>query len=474
MADHGDEAVLRRLPKMDLLLRLPEVEELSGRHGRERVAETLRGVLDELRSELVAGAAPAGRIERWKEKLAESLERRLASDLQSLLLPVINATGVLIHTNLGRSPLSRAAIARMATIAEGYSTLEYDLETGGRGSRSLHAQRLLGRIFPGSSAHVVNNNAAAVLLGLNTLAEGKEVIVSRGELVEIGGSFRIPDVMRKGQAILREVGTTNRTRISDYEEAVGPATGLLLKVHTSNYRIVGFTEQATVEELADLGKRRGVPVMVDQGSGNLVDLTRKGIAGETPVQGLLEQGADLVTFSGDKLLGGPQAGILVGRPDLLDKVRKNPLSRALRVDKLTYAALEATLAAHLTGRQDRELPVLRMMEETAESVRRRARRCAEAVEKRTDGAVSAEVIAGASVVGGGAAPASELPSFLIWVRCAGRSPGSLEGALRRGSPPVIARIESDRLLLDLRSVPEDQEEALVEAVAALGRREKVR
>ncbi len=467
MTDATSQAVLRRLPKIDALLRLPAVQVLSETHGRERVTVVLREMVEELRGEITAGGAAGERLEKWMEEVGDSLRRRLEWETRSLLLPVINATGVLVHTNLGRCPLSPAAIERMASVAGGYSTLEYDLERGGRGSRSVHAQRLLERLFPGAACHVVNNNAAAVLLALNTLAEGREVVVSRGELVEIGGSFRIPDVMRKGQAILREVGTTNRTRISDYEEAIGPSTGLLLKVHTSNYRIVGFTTQVPLADLAALGKRRGLPVMVDQGSGNLTDLAGKGIGDEPPVQRLLSEGADVVTFSGDKLLGGPQAGILVGRPELIEKVRGNPLSRALRAGKITYAALEATLAAHLAGRAGKELPVLRMMEEPAESVERRARRCAEAVGRLSGGAVRAEVLPGASVIGGGAAPAAEIPTSLLVVRCGDRSPDSLEEALRRGHPPVIGRIESDRLVLDLRTVPEDREEDLVRAVAAL-------
>ncbi len=467
MANTPSRADLRRLPKIDALLRLPAVEALSEAHGRERVAVLLREMVEELRSEIVAGHASGDRVGRWTEEVGEILRRRLESELRSLLVPVLNATGVLVHTNLGRSPLSPAAIERMVSVAGGYSTLEYDLEKGRRGSRSVHARRLLGRIFPGADCHVVNNNAAAVLLALNTLAEGKEVVVSRGELVEIGGSFRIPDVMRKGQAVLREVGTTNRTRISDYEEAIGPSTGLLLKVHTSNYRIVGFTTQVALAELAALGKRRALPVMVDEGSGSLTDLAGKGMDEEPSVQRLLADGADIVTFSGDKLLGGPQAGILVGRPDLIERIRKNPLSRALRAGKITFAALEATLAAHLAGRAAKELPVLRMLEETAESVERRARRCAGAVEDRTGGAVRAEVVPGASLVGGGAAPTARIPTSLLVVRSGDRSPGDLEDALRRGDPPVIARIESDRLVLDLRTVPEDREEALVRAIAAL-------
>ncbi len=467
MAGHPDQALLRLLPKIDLLLRLPAVESLARFHGRERVTSALREMVEELRGELAAGGASKDRIARWMEEAGEILRLRLEAELESLLLPVINATGVLIHTNLGRAPLSPAAVERIVSVAGEYSTLEYDRERGERGSRSLHAARLLERLFPGSAAHVVNNNAAAVLLGLNTLAEGKEVVVSRGELVEIGGSFRIPDVMRKGQAILREVGTTNRTRISDYERAIGPSTALLLKVHTSNYRIVGFTADVSLADLAALGRKTGLPVMVDQGSGNLLDLTGKGIDREPAVARLLSEGADLVTFSGDKLLGGPQAGILVGRPDLIERIRENPLSRALRADKLTYAALEATLAAYVTGKAAREVPVLRMMEEPAASVEVRARRCARALEDLSGGAVRAEVIPGASVVGGGAAPTAEIPTALLAVRCEGRSPDAMEKALRLGRPPVIARIESDRLVLDLRTVPEEREQDLVRAVAAL-------
>ncbi|HEV8376207.1 MAG TPA: L-seryl-tRNA(Sec) selenium transferase, partial [Candidatus Polarisedimenticolia bacterium] len=285
---------------------------------------------------------------------------------------------------------------------------------------------------------------------------------------EIGGSFRIPDVMRKGQAILKEVGTTNRTRLSDYEDAIGSQTALLLKVHTSNYRIVGFTTQVSLPELAALGKRRGLPVMVDQGSGNLLDLAPCGLKGEPRVAGILAQGADLVTFSGDKLLGGPQCGILVGRPDLIERLRKNPLSRALRVDKLTYAALEATLEAYVTEQANKEVPVLRMLEESAESVGARAGRCAQRVRDRSAGRVRVEIISGSSLVGGGAAPTVEIPTRLLEVSVAGKSADELERMLRKLHPPVIARIQEDRLVLDLRTVLPDQEEGLATAVASLG------
>jgi L-seryl-tRNA(Ser) seleniumtransferase len=374
---------------------------------------------------------------------------------------------VLVHTNLGRSPLAPAAIQRLAAVGSSYTTLEYDIEKGSRGSRSVHAQRLFGKLFPGWAAHVVNNNAAAVLLALNTLAEGREVIVSRGELVEIGGSFRIPDVMRKGQAVLKEVGSTNRTRLADYENAIDANTALLLKVHTSNYRIVGFTAQVSLAELAELGRRRNLPVLVDQGSGNLLDLAPRGIGDEPPVAALLAQGADLVTFSGDKLLGGPQSGILVGRGDLIARIRKNPLSRALRVDKLTYAALEATLESYVRGRAKEELPVLSMMEQSAESVQERALRCAARIQQLGGDAIQTEILPGASLVGGGAAPTEEIPTRLLAISCPGKSAAGLETALRSGTPPVVGRIQEDRLVLDLRTVLAGQEEDLARAVAAL-------
>jgi L-seryl-tRNA(Ser) seleniumtransferase len=466
MAEREAQALLRKLPKIDVLLRRRGVEALVSSHGRERVTLLLRRMVEALREEITRDAPGDARLKLWEESLEASLRGRLEEDLVSLLVPVINATGVLVHTNLGRSPLSDSAIRRMGELAAGYSTLEYDLERGDRGSRSIHARRLLATIFPGHASHVVNNNAGAVLLALNTLGEGREAIVSRGELVEIGGSFRIPDVMRKGQVVLREVGTTNRTRLADYEEAINPSTGILLKVHPSNFRIVGFTTEVSLADLAALGRRRGIPVMVDQGSGNLLDLTKQGIREEPSVADLLAQGADLVTFSGDKLLGGPQAGILIGRPEIIESVRKNPLSRALRVDKLTFAALEATLAAYVTGRASREIPLLRMMEETAESVGVRANRCAEAIERLAGGRLRLAVISGTSVVGGGAAPTAGIPTRLLAVEANGLSPDALESRLRKGSPPVIGRIQDDRLVLDLRTVSEAQESLLVQALAA--------
>jgi L-seryl-tRNA(Ser) seleniumtransferase len=459
---------LRKLPKIDSLLRLPGIERLREAHGRERVADALRSRVDELRRQLSEGGGEPGSLEKWLEGLPASVESMLREEVETALVGVINATGVLVHTNLGRAPLSAAAISRLREVSAGFTTLEYDLASGRRGSRSVHAQRLVSRLFPGCAGHVVNNNAAAVLLAINTLAEGKEVVVSRGELVEIGGSFRIPDVMRKGQAILREVGTTNRTRIGDYEEAINERTALLLKVHTSNYRIVGFTMQATLPELADLGRRRGLPVVVDQGSGNLLDLSPCGVQDEPSVAEILAQGADLVTFSGDKLLGGPQCGVLVGKRDLVERCRKNPLSRALRVDKLTYAALEATLEAYVSDRAEAEVPILRMLRETPASVEERARRCAQRIQELSAGSVRADLASGSSLVGGGAAPTVEIPTRLLAITVEGRSADEIETLLRQRRPPVIGRIQEDRLVLDLRTVPREQEEELAKAVASLG------
>jgi len=467
MNSHTLQAILRTLPKIDALLQIPEVDALQSSYGRERITRTLRAMVEEVRLALTQDGEQAGFLEAWMADLPKRLAIRLESEMASSLRPVINATGVLVHTNLGRSPLSAAAIRRMAEVASAYTTLEYDLEKGSRGSRGVHAQRIFGMLFPGCAAHVVNNNAAAVLLALNTLAEGREVIVSRGELVEIGGSFRIPDVMRKGQAMLKEVGTTNRTRLADFEEAIGADTALLLKVHTSNYRIVGFTTQVSLAELAELGKRRNLPVMVDQGSGNLMDLEGRGIGDEPPVAALLAQGADLVTFSGDKLLGGPQCGILVGRGDLIERIRRNPLSRALRVDKLTYAGLEATLESYARGRAGEELPVLRMMGQSAQSVEARTRRCAARIHELSGDRIRIEILTGASLVGGGAAPTEEIPTSLMAVSCATQSAAGLEVQLRSGQIPVVARIQENRLVLDLRTVFEEQEEDLARAVSAL-------
>ena len=383
------------------------------------------------------------------------------------LRPVLNATGVVLHTNLGRAILPESAGRRMIEAARAYTTLEYDLERGRRGSRSAHLDRLLGLLFPGRGALVVNNNAAAVLLALNTLAEGREVIVSRGELVEIGGSFRVPDIMRKSGAILREVGTTNRTRLADYESALGPHTALLMKVHPSNYRIIGFAEQAGLRDVCALARRRRTPVLMDQGSGNLVDLEPYGVRNEPTVQQALADGAAVVACSGDKLLGGPQAGLLVGRADLIKKMKDNPLSRALRADKTTIAALEAVLREHAAGTAVASLPVLRMIALDAAAIEARARRLAEALRPRAGDGLAIDIVRGASLTGGGSAPEEGLPTALLAVRSAGLSARAIDEALRRSDPPVIARIEGGRVLLDLRTVPEEEDGTVGEALAAI-------
>jgi L-seryl-tRNA(Ser) seleniumtransferase len=386
---------------------------------------------------------------------------------------VINATGVILHTNLGRAPLGEEAIAHIRETAASYSNLEFDIETGSRGKRDAHVDGLLrkllsdGALGAGSARDVativVNNNAAAVLLALNTFAEHGEVIVSRGELVEIGGSFRIPDVMAKSSAILREVGTTNRTRIADYESAINERTRLLLRVHRSNFEITGFTEQPTTAELAELARNRGIPLMEDLGSGALFDLRSIGIGDEPGVMDSLRSGVNLVTYSGDKLLGGPQAGLISGDAELIARMRSNSLFRALRVDKMIYAALEATLQAYV--RRDHEaIPALRMMRLTKDEIGKRAEALAALV---TAAKLKIEILDGESIIGGGAAPSSVLPTRLLAVHCDGVSADELAARLRAANPPIVARVEEGRVRLDLRTVFPEQDAALAAALSAI-------
>jgi L-seryl-tRNA(Ser) seleniumtransferase len=404
------------------------------------------------------------------------VEQQVRQALKHSLRPVINATGVVLHTNLGRAPLAIAALEHIRETAGTYSNLEFEIEGGMRGKRDVHVERLLQRLLQDEvkepvSTIVVNNNAAAVLLALNTLADDGEVIVSRGELVEIGGSFRIPDVMSKSGAILREVGTTNRTRVADYENAINERTRLLLRVHRSNFEITGFTEQVSAAELVTLSRKRSLPLMEDLGSGALVDLQNFGISGEPGVLDRLRAGVDIVTYSGDKLLGGPQAGLISGLADLVARMRSNSLFRALRVDKLTYAALEATLLAYVK-RDYEAIPVLRMMHLTKQEIGSRA----DAVVKSLNCVVDAhhaasgqkmmvEIINGESIIGGGAAPSSVLPTRLLAVSCAGLSADEMAERLRASDPPIIARVEDGRVLLDLRTVFPEQDQAIA---AALG------
>jgi L-seryl-tRNA(Ser) seleniumtransferase len=383
-------------------------------------------------------------------------EEEIARQVNPHLRRAINATGVVIHTNLGRSPLSEQALQNLVEVARGYSNLEYDLAKGQRGDRSAHVEETLLRLSgaEGGGGLVVNNNAAAVLLALNTLAAGREVICSRGELVEIGGAFRIPDVMARSGAILREVGTTNRTHARDYEEAIGSNTALLLKVHTSNYRVVGFTAEVTVEELVQLGKRYDLPVMNDLGSGCFLDLSSYGIEKEPTAQEAIQTGADVVTFSGDKLLGGPQAGIILGKRELIERIKANPLHRALRIDKLTLAALESTLIAYLSeGEAIREIPCLRMLTMPLEELRNRARRLQRLIKQETD-KTSLEMIREQSQVGGGALPLQAVPTWALAVKPLKGTVEALEAELRRLEPPIVGRIFDDRLILDLRTIEE--------------------
>jgi len=459
---------------------------LIERDGHSAVAESVRAVLARLRDE-IAAAEKSLDVKSLDEKsldeksldlaldgLFAAVERHLRQSLSYSLIPLINATGVILHTNLGRAPLAVAALDHVLATAGAYSNLEFDASTGERGKRDIHVDRLFkqlvaeDRLATTISTIVVNNNAAAVLLALNSLAEGGEVIVSRGELVEIGGSFRIPDVMSKSQATLREVGTTNRTRIADYESAINERTRLLLRVHRSNFEITGFTEQPGLDELVALGRRRNLPLMEDLGSGALIDLRSVGINGEPSVLDSLRAGVDIVTYSGDKLLGGPQAGVISGRADLVARMRSNSLFRALRVDKLTYAALEATLLAYVKRDHD-AVPVLRMMRLSKDEIERRAEAVVSAVESaRVKSALlTLALVDGESVIGGGAAPSAVLPTRLIALTHANLGADDLNNRLRAATPPVIARVEDGRVLLDLRTVFPGQDAILATALSSL-------
>ncbi|MGA8154343.1 MAG: L-seryl-tRNA(Sec) selenium transferase [Terriglobales bacterium] len=459
----------RRLPAVDELARHASLATLVAQDGVIAVTEAARAVLASVREEITAGRLDAKGVDLAVSGLEAAVERHLRQALGFSLRSVINATGVILHTNLGRAPLAASAIALISETVQTYSNLEFDIATGERGKRDVHVDRLFRKLLsqdaPNSSAIstiVVNNNAAAVLLALNTLAEGGEVIVSRGELVEIGGSFRIPDVMSKSNATLREVGTTNRTRIADYERAISEQTRLLLRVHRSNFQITGFTEQPGLAELVDLAQKHKIPLMEDLGSGALLDLRSLGVIGEPGVLDSLRAGVDVVTYSGDKLLGGPQAGMLSGRSDLIARMRSNSLFRALRVDKLTYAALEATLMTYIKGDHD-SIPTLRMMRLSSEDVGRRAEAIATKVRSPQ---LAVEIVDGESVIGGGAAPSAVLPTRLIALTIQGMSADELSARLRSNDPPIIARVEEGRVLLDLRTVFPNQDTVVIRALAA--------
>jgi L-seryl-tRNA(Ser) seleniumtransferase len=469
--------LFRELPSVDEVVRYPALTPLIAAHGQSAITEAARLVLSRIRNEISSGLLDRAALHLALEDLSGAIQKQVVRSLSYSLRSVINATGVILHTNLGRAPLAQITLDHVAETAVGYSNLEFDIEAGERGKRDVHVDRLfrklLADIDAGSSPMsrdpakevstiVVNNNAAAVLLALNTLADGGEVIVSRGELVEIGGSFRIPDVMAKSGAVLREVGTTNRTRISDYESVIGDRTRVLLRVHRSNFEMKGFTERPAISELVELARKKNIPLVEDLGSGALVDLHNFGVREEEGVIDSLRAGVDVVTYSGDKLLGGPQTGLLTGRADLIARMRKNSLFRALRVDKLIYAALEGTLLAYVKRDYD-AIPILRMMRLSNGEIGRRAAIVAEKLV--FDGSKwSVDVVDGESVIGGGAAPSSVLPTRVLALSRPDFNADEISTHLRNSDPPIIARVEDERVLLDLRTVFPEQDQILAEAL----------
>ncbi len=444
----------RALPSIGRLLESPELEPLLSRAPRTLVTEAARDAVESARRDPAATPSDGA---AWARAVEAALEKKERRSLRALF----NATGVVLHTNLGRAPLADAAIAAIADVASGACNLEYDLERGERGSRYVHCVSLLCELTGAEDAIVVNNCASALVIALDTLARGKQVIVSRGELIEIGGSFRVPDIMAKSGATLVEVGTTNRTHLDDYAAAIGPETGAIVKVHRSNFEVRGFVAEASVRELAPLARKSGVPLLHDFGSGLLLSLDEHGLRGEPTARDAVAAGATLVLMSGDKLMGGPQAGVIVGERAAVAALRKNPLARALRVDKLTLAALEATLALYRDPmRAARTIPTLAMLTAPIDRVRARAARAREALEQR---GVRASIVDTEATVGGGAFPTARIPSAALALD--GRA-DDIEARLRGGDPPVIARIADGRVLLDLRSVPESLDDRLVDAVAA--------
>jgi L-seryl-tRNA(Ser) seleniumtransferase len=469
--DDQRKDLLRQLPKIDEIILLLEKTKVFERAPREIVVRICRSAVAELRETILKSRdGGKGFVPPSPEQIASSAARKVEDLHRPSLRRVVNATGIVLHTNLGRAPLCEEALNHVIDVSRGYSNLEYDLGKGRRGLRYDHVSKILCDLTGAEDALVVNNNAAAVLLVLNTLAAGKEAVVSRGELIEIGGEFRIPDVMEKSGAVLREVGTTNRTHLSDYEKAIGDKTGLLLKVHTSNFLILGFTEEVQLPELVALGRRRGIPVMSDLGSGCLIETEPYGLKKEPTVQETLKTGVDVVTFSGDKLLGGPQAGIILGRRETLDPVKKNPLNRALRIDKMTLAALEATMRLYLNEAEAlRSIRGLRVLTEPVEEVERRARRFFRRLKKANIEGLTISLRKGSSMAGGGSLPTQEIPSLLLSLRSSKLSANAVEEHLRRFDPPIIARIADEEVLFDLRTVASEEFDIIRRALEGLVR-----
>ena len=469
--DHTASLVLKKLmqKKQEMLSNIPSVDEfLKSSHGlkwlesypRKSVLKAVRMVLDTKRKEILSGLTPDVSM----DILSNDIEKAIRQFSSYRLKPVINATGVVIHTNLGRSILSDKSIEHVVATARSYSNLEYEIAAGKRGKRYSNIKGIIKELTGAEDAVVVNNNAAAVLICLDTFAKGMEVIVSRGELVEIGGSFRIPEVMKASGAILREVGTTNKTHLHDYENALCGSTALLLKVHQSNYRVIGFTEEVAIEKLVTIGKKYRIPVAADLGSGCMIDLRKFGVQGEPTVQDVVKTGADIVTFSGDKLLGGPQAGIIIGKEKFIQKIQKNPLLRALRIDKMTLASLEATFMQYLDEEKAlREIPTLRMMTEPVEVIKKRAKRIFRAL-KDISTKADISVVPDESQAGGGSLPGINFPTFAASIKPNNISVNELENRLRLGEPAVIARIKEKALLIDARTVQEREIKGLVSCI----------
>lgn len=461
-------ARLRRLPKIDATLQRADIQALDA--PARLLVQAVRDEVASLRAQILAGSAVPEDDSGVVVLSAQAVGARIAATRAPSLQRVINATGVVLHTNLGRAPLSSSALERIRGLCTGYNNLEYDLKAGRRGSRHRHLGSLLCELTGAQDAAVVNNNAAAVMLCLAALASDREVVVSRGELVEIGGSFRIPDVMRISGARLREVGTTNKTRIGDYRAALGGDTGMLLKVHQSNFAIIGFTEEASLTEIAELGREVGVASMIDLGSGSLLadsDLAALGLTREPSVAQAVKSGVDLVSFSGDKLLGGPQAGIICGRADQVEACRRHPLMRALRPDKLTMIALEATLSAYRDGRSASDVPAWTMLSAPLDLLRARAQKIAASLAAADDAAAIVEPIDCTSAVGGGAMPRARLPSVGLWVQARGLEAHQLEQRLRGLPTPIVARIVDGRVILDMRTIADSDIDDLIASLAHL-------
>jgi len=467
MSQELRQKYLSQIPNVDHILSKPEMVQLGNRYPRGIILEAVRRRLDHLR-QTIMGASDPGKLDQslfsFEHLLPQFLDE-IENQVNPTLTSVINATGVVIHTNLGRSLLHEIAIEHIAGVSSHYSNLEFDLTEGKRGSRYAHVEQILCQLTGAEAALVVNNNAAAVLLVLNTIAMGREVIVSRGQLVEIGGAFRIPDVMNRSGAILREVGTTNRTHLIDYEAAIGEETALILKVHTSNFRILGFTSEVELREMAELAHSHHLPVMEDLGSGCLIDLSKYGLDKEPTAPEAIKEGADIVTFSGDKLLGGPQAGIILGKGEYIERIKVNPLNRALRIDKLTLAGLESTLLLYLDEtRAVREIPTLRMLTYSHDELRKKAQRIARKIRARIPTGLRIGVRDDVSQVGGGAYPVQILPTTVVTLKPDHGSVHQMERRLREGKPPIIARVSKEEVLLDVRTIGDEEADLIVDGI----------